>query len=86
MPHRYYRSTEWDGLGRIHIKNDKGEYPIRIIDFGEAFPHTAIPSHVNQPADVSAPELVFGEPFDYRIDLWLAGCMVSSRFYSFDKS
>lgn len=50
---------------------------IKIIDFGESFFATAPPETLHTPLPVRAPESVFGDRLDYRVDLWSIGCMVS---------
>jgi len=52
--------------------------PIKIIDFGESFLSDDIPDMLHTPLPVRAPEIIFGDMFDYRMDLWSMGCMVSS--------
>jgi len=51
---------------------------IKIIDFGESFSNNDIPETLHTPLCVRAPEVIFGEKLDYRVDLWSAGCMVSA--------
>jgi serine/threonine-protein kinase SRPK3 len=53
---------------------------IKIIDFGESFPNNDAPTTLHTPLCVRAPEVIFEEKLDYRVDLWSAGCMV--RVYS----
>lgn len=53
-------------------------HPIKIVDFGESFLSNNIPHTLHTPLSVRAPEIVFEEKFDYRVDLWSMGCMVSS--------
>jgi serine/threonine-protein kinase SRPK3 len=50
---------------------------IKIIDFGESFSEDDLPETLHTPLCVRAPEVIFGEKLDYRVDLWSAGCMVS---------
>jgi serine/threonine-protein kinase SRPK3 len=50
---------------------------IKIIDFGESFSEHDVPETLHTPLCVRAPEVIFGEKLDYRVDLWSAGCMVS---------
>ncbi|KAG6138389.1 hypothetical protein E4U28_004239 [Claviceps purpurea] len=49
---------------------------IKIIDFGEAFFSDDPPSTLNTPLALRAPEIVFGDPLDRRVDLWSAGCLI----------
>ena len=53
-------------------------YPIKIVDFGESFLDNDTHDKLHTPLPVRAPEIIFGEKFDYRVDLWSMGCMVSS--------
>lgn len=50
---------------------------IKIIDFGESFLSTAVPRTLHTPLVVRAPEVMFEDRLDYRVDLWSMGCMVS---------
>jgi serine/threonine-protein kinase SRPK3 len=49
---------------------------IKIIDFGESFTKNDVPETLHTPLCVRAPEVIFGEKLDHRVDLWSAGCMV----------
>ncbi|KAG6261908.1 hypothetical protein E4U47_008058 [Claviceps purpurea] len=49
---------------------------IKIIDFGEAFFSDDAPSTLNTPLVLRAPEIIFGDPLDLRVDLWSAGCLI----------
>ena len=50
---------------------------VKLIDFGEAFLQTAPPQVLHTPLPVRAPEVIFEDRIDYRVDLWSMGCMVS---------
>jgi serine/threonine-protein kinase SRPK3 len=50
---------------------------IKIIDFGESFPSTDVPDTLHTPVYLRAPEVIFGDKLDFRVDLWSAGCLVS---------
>lgn len=50
---------------------------IRIVDFGESFQVYDSPQTLHTPLVVRAPEALFGDQLDYRVDLWSMGCMVS---------
>lgn len=52
-------------------------HEIKIIDFGESFLPGSIPQTLHTPLAVRAPENIFQDSFDYRVDLWSMGCMVS---------
>ena len=47
-----------------------------MIDLGEAFPIGAKPTDLAVPKGLQAPEKIFIGHFDYRVDLWRAGCTV----------
>lgn len=49
---------------------------IKIIDFGESFSDTIVPQTLHTPLPVRAPEVIFQDRIDYRVDLWSMGCMV----------
>lgn len=49
---------------------------IKIIDFGEAFLKGEGPDTLHTPLAVRAPEALFGDQIDYRVDLWSYGCLV----------
>lgn len=53
---------------------------VRIIDFGEAFFENDVPSTIHTPLAVRAPEAIFGDVLDRRVDLWSAGCLVQHQF------
>lgn len=53
-------------------------HPIKIVDFGESFLSNDIPDTLHTPLPVRAPEIIFGDKLDHRVDLWSMGCMVSS--------
>ncbi|KAG6178158.1 hypothetical protein E4U36_006674 [Claviceps purpurea] len=48
---------------------------IKIIDFGDAFFSDDAPSTLNNPFVLRAPEIVFKDRLDLRVDLWTAGCL-----------
>lgn len=56
---------------------DEDEEDLRVIDLGEAFHKGAEPAKLAQPGALRAPETIFTSRFDYRVDLWRAGIMVS---------
>ncbi|RBR22337.1 uncharacterized protein FIESC28_04531 [Fusarium coffeatum] len=49
---------------------------VKIIDFGEAFFSNNAPSTLNTPLPVQAPEIVFEDRLDRRVDVWSAGCLI----------
>ncbi|QPC80184.1 hypothetical protein HYE68_010936 [Fusarium pseudograminearum] len=48
---------------------------VKIIDFGQAFFGNNAPSTLHNPIAVRAPEIVFGDQLNVRVDLWSAGCL-----------
>ncbi|KAK4138477.1 kinase-like protein [Trichocladium antarcticum] len=70
MPKQLVKATGWDDW------IDEDEEDIRLIDLGEAFPHGASPARLAEPSELKVPERIFTGKFDYRIDLWRAGCMI----------
>jgi serine/threonine-protein kinase SRPK3 len=50
---------------------------IKIIDYGQSFLRHDTPDEFNTPLPVRAPEIIFKDAVDYRMDLWSMGCMVS---------
>jgi len=52
---------------------------IKIIDFGQSFPSTAVLQILHISLSVRVPEVLFKNNIDYRIDLWSMGCMVGKQ-------
>ncbi|KAI9927245.1 hypothetical protein MW887_003632 [Aspergillus wentii] len=52
---------------------------IKIVDFGESFLHTA-PQTLHTPMSVRAPEIIFQDLLDHRVDLWSMGCLPFELF------
>ncbi|KAI0873722.1 kinase-like domain-containing protein [Hypoxylon argillaceum] len=56
-------------------------FPIaKIIDFGESFTEDQPPDTLHTPLVLRAPEALFGEPIDLRVDLWSVGCLLFELF------
>ncbi|KAJ5200169.1 hypothetical protein N7472_005373 [Penicillium cf. griseofulvum] len=53
---------------------------VKIIDFGESFLRTSVPETLHTPLPVRAPEVIFQDRIDYRVDLWSMGCMLFELF------
>jgi hypothetical protein len=70
MPNQLVKTTVWDEW------IDEDEEDIRLIDFGQAFAHGDEPFTLAQPNGLEAPETIFTDSFDYRVDLWRVGCTV----------
>ncbi|KZF25835.1 kinase-like protein [Xylona heveae TC161] len=49
---------------------------IKIADFGESFLGNEVAERLHTPLVVRAPEAIFGDRLDYRVDLWSMGCML----------
>lgn len=43
---------------------------VKTIDFGESFLRTAVPKTLHTPLSLRAPEVIFHDHVDYRVDLW----------------
>ena len=71
MPEQLIKKTLWDDW------IDEDEEDVRLIDLGEAFPLDKPPAKLAEPGGLQAPEGIFTGKFDYRVDLWRAGCTVS---------
>lgn len=50
---------------------------VKIIDYGESFHHGDRPQTLHTPLAVLAPEVMFEDDRDRRVDLWSLGCMVT---------
>lgn len=70
MPKQLVRTASWDDW------IDEDEEDIRLTDLGESFMHGNEPLKLGQPLGSEAPETIFTDSFDYRVDLWRAGCTV----------
>ncbi|RAK95598.1 kinase-like protein [Aspergillus ibericus CBS 121593] len=55
-------------------------HTIKLIDFGESFLQHNVPQTLHTPLAVRAPEVIFQDHLDYRIDLWSLGCMLFELF------
>ncbi|KAJ6089380.1 hypothetical protein N7467_004596 [Penicillium canescens] len=51
-----------------------------IIDFGESFLYAAAPKKLHTFLPLRAPEVIFQDHVDYRVDLWSMGCMLFELF------
>lgn len=49
---------------------------IKMIDFGQSFSQTTISQTLHTPLALRAPEVIFQDRIDCRVDLWSMGCMV----------
>jgi serine/threonine-protein kinase SRPK3 len=62
----------------IPLDKSSLEAPIKLIDFGESFLPDYKPQTLHTPLALRAPELLLGENWDARADLWTLGCTVSA--------
>lgn len=54
--------------------------PIKIIDFGQSFlRNEPPPDTLHTPFPYRAPEIIFRDKVDYRVDLWSMACLVRKR-------
>jgi serine/threonine-protein kinase SRPK3 len=70
LPKQLVQCTVWAGW--YEAPNEE----LRLLDLGRAFPVGSTVKSVAQPRDVRSPETFFIGSFDYRHDLWRAGCVV----------
>jgi serine/threonine-protein kinase SRPK3 len=70
LPNQLVQAASWLNW------DDEDDEDLRIIDLGEAFRKGAEPRELAQPGSLRAPETIFTNRFDYRVDLWRAGIMV----------
>ncbi|CAG8374603.1 unnamed protein product [Penicillium salamii] len=74
IPKYLVRSTSYQPCSWISTPS------IKIIDFGESFTRTESPKTLHTPLSVRAPEIIFQDRIDYRVDLWSMGCMLFELF------
>lgn len=55
------------------------ETSIKIIDFGQSFLRNESPDTLHTPFPYRAPEIIFQDKVDYRVDLWSMACLVRKR-------
>ncbi|KAI3327970.1 kinase-like protein [Xylariaceae sp. AK1471] len=53
---------------------------VKIIDFGESFLPNQAPATLHTPLVVRAPEVLFDDLIDRRVDLWSLGCLLFELF------
>lgn len=70
VPKHIVKSADWA------LWYDSPKEDVRIIDWGGAFSTTSTPTAIGQPRNLQSPETFFVGSFDYRHDLWRAGCVV----------
>ncbi|KAH6619423.1 kinase-like domain-containing protein [Chaetomium sp. MPI-SDFR-AT-0129] len=75
MPEQLVQKTGWD------MWIDEDEEDVCLIDFGESFVHGAEPYQLAEPPGLEVPERIFTGKFDYRVDLWRAGCLIYTLLF-----
>ncbi|KAH9873391.1 hypothetical protein J1614_005789, partial [Plenodomus biglobosus] len=55
-------------------------YLIKIVDYGQSFLDNDAPQLFHTPLYLRAPEIIFQDKVDYRMDLWSMGCMLFELF------
>ncbi|QDS72140.1 hypothetical protein FKW77_004169 [Venturia effusa] len=70
MPRYLVRPTSYP------VDLSKPSQSIKIIDVGESFLDDDVPDILHTPLPLRAPEIIFGEKPDHRVDLWSMGCML----------
>ena len=70
MPKQLVKTAGWDNW----IEED--EEDIKLINFGQAFTHGDEPFKLVQSSRLEAPETIFTDNIDYRVDLWCVGYTV----------
>ncbi|OAA59190.1 Protein kinase-like domain protein [Niveomyces insectorum RCEF 264] len=75
LPRHLVQVTGWPGW----YESCDGD--VRLIDVGASFPADGTVAKISQPRNVRSPETFFIKSFDYRHDLWRAGCVIYSTYY-----
>lgn len=76
LPKQLVKAAEWVEW----IEEDDED--LRLLDFGESFLQGEEPKRLAQPGTLRVPETIFTNFFDYRVDLWRTGCIVSCLFFT----
>jgi serine/threonine-protein kinase SRPK3 len=75
LPKQLVRYATWPGWYETYDED------ICLLDFGAAFPVDEAVTSIPQPRHLRSPETFFIGSFDYRHDLWRAGCEVGTFSY-----
>lgn len=77
LPKQLVQTAKWSNW------EDETEEDIRLVDWGSAFPvrETVPVEAMAQPIDFRSPETFFIGKFDYRHDIWRAGCVLYVLYY-----
>ncbi|KAL9097103.1 MAG: hypothetical protein Q9165_000529, partial [Trypethelium subeluteriae] len=76
MPKQLVKTAKWDNW----IEED--EEDIRLFDFGNAFAHGDESFKLMQAPGLEAPETIFTNSFDYRVDLWRVGYTIYTLLFA----
>ncbi|KAJ5971413.1 uncharacterized protein N7479_001331 [Penicillium vulpinum] len=76
LPTQLVKAAEWIDF------IDEDEEDIRLIDMGESFLPGEEPEKSAQPSILRIPETIFTDRFDYRLDLWRAGCIIYAFLFT----
>ena len=72
LPTQLVKAAEW-----VEWVDEEDE-EIRLLDVGESFLQGEEPKMLAQPGTLRVPEIISKGSFDYRVDLWRAGCLRSA--------
>lgn len=78
LPTHLVKAIVWDSW----VEEDHED--LRIIDFGRSFFQWEKTRRIGKTGPFPAPETIFTGSFDYRVDLWRAGCVVSDHASTLD--
>ncbi|KAI9654945.1 MAG: hypothetical protein M1821_005698 [Bathelium mastoideum] len=76
MPKQLVKTAIWDDW----VEED--EEDIKLINFGQAFSHGNEPTNLTQPPGLEAPETIFTDSIDYRINLWRVGIVIYNLLFA----
>jgi serine/threonine-protein kinase SRPK3 len=65
-----------DALNYSRLDMEQLSGNVLITDFGEAFFRNNVPEGLGTPVSFPSPEMLFGYPPSYAVDLWALGCLV----------
>lgn len=77
IPNYFVRPTTFGKCIRETLRTNP---TVKIIDFGESFQTENAPTRLHTPLVVRAPECLFSDQLDYRVDLWSMACLVMLSF------
>ncbi|KAI9039308.1 uncharacterized protein KD926_009750 [Aspergillus affinis] len=76
LPTQLAKAAEWTEW------IDEDDEDIRLLNLSESFLQGEEPTRLAQPGILRVPETIFTDSFDYRVDLWRAGCMIYSFLFT----